>query len=88
MRSLVGAFASNQRAFHHASGRGYRFVADTLLAVDRINPQSASRLVPPLGRWRRFDEARQALMRGELERIVATPGLSKDVLEQAGKSLD
>ena len=87
MRSLVGAFASNQRAFHDPSGRGYRFLADMILAVDKLNPQTAARFVPPLGRWRRFDEARQALMRAELERIVATPGLSKDVMEQASKSL-
>jgi aminopeptidase N len=87
MRSLVGAFASNQRAFHDRSGRGYRFLADMILAVDRLNPQTAARLVPPLGRWRRFDAARQDLIKAELERIVATPGLSKDVFEQASKSL-
>ena len=87
VRALVGAFASNQRAFHDSGGRGYRFLADMILAVDRINPQTAARFVPPLGRWRRFDEARQALIRAELERIVATPGLSKDVFEQASKSL-
>jgi aminopeptidase N len=87
MRSLVGAFAANQRAFHDASGRGYRFLADMILAVDRLNPQTAGRLVPPLGRWRRFDPARQVLIKAELERIVATPGLSKDVFEQASKSL-
>ncbi|MFL6846164.1 MAG: aminopeptidase N [Allosphingosinicella sp.] len=87
MRSLVGAFAANQRAFHHPSGRGYRFVADMILAVDKLNPQNAARLVPPLGRWRRFDPVRQDLMKAELERIVATPGLSKDVFEQASKSL-
>ncbi|HEX8574592.1 MAG TPA: aminopeptidase N [Allosphingosinicella sp.] len=87
MRSLVGAFAANQRAFHDASGRGYRFLADMVLAVDKLNPQNAARLVPPLGRWRRFDELRQDLIKAELERIVATPGLSKDVFEQASKSL-
>jgi aminopeptidase N len=87
MRSLVGAFAANQRAFHDVSGRGYRFLADMILAVDRLNPQTAARLVPPLGRWRRFDAARQDLIKAELERIVATPGLSKDVFEQASKSL-
>ncbi|HEX8222545.1 MAG TPA: aminopeptidase N [Allosphingosinicella sp.] len=87
MRSLVGAFAANQRAFHDPSGRGYRFLADMILAVDRLNPQTAARLVPPLGRWRRFDPARQDLIKAELERIVATPGLSKDVFEQASKSL-
>jgi aminopeptidase N len=87
LRSLVGAFAANQRAFHDGSGRGYRFLADMILAVDRLNPQTAAKLVPPLGRWRRFDEARAALMRAELERILAAPGLSKDVFEQASKSL-
>jgi len=87
-RSLVGAFGVNQRAFHAADGSGYRFLADQLVALDRLNPQNAARLVPPLGRWRRFDPARAALMRAELERIVATPGLSKDLFEQASKSLE
>ena len=87
MRALVGAFAANQRAFHDASGRGYAFLADIILAVDSKNPQTAARLVPPLGRWRRFDERRAGLMRAALQRIVDTPGLSKDVFEQASKSL-
>ena len=54
-----------------------------ILAADKLNPSIAARLVPPLGRWKRFDEARAGLMRAELERIVAAPGLSKDVYEQA-----
>ena len=87
-RALIGAFSVNQRAFHDVSGRGYRFVADQLIALDRLNPQTAAKLVPPLGRWKRFDAARAAKMRAELERIVAAPGLSKDMFEQASKSLD
>ncbi|WP_309662453.1 aminopeptidase N [Sphingomonas sp.] len=87
LRSLAGTFAANQWAFHDASGRGYRFVADMILAADKLNPSTAARLVPPLGRWKRFDAARAALMRAELERIVAAPRLSKDVYEQASKSL-
>ncbi len=86
-RSLIGAFSVNQRAFHAPDGRGYRFVADQLLALDRLNPQTAAKLIPPLGRWQRFEPARAALMKAELERIVATPGLSKDLYEQASKSL-
>ncbi|MFN3433389.1 MAG: aminopeptidase N [Sphingomonas sp.] len=86
-RSLVGAFGANQRAFNAADGSGYRFLADQLIALDRLNPQTAAKLLPPLGRWRRFDAHRSALMRAELERIVATPGLSKDLFEQASKSL-
>jgi aminopeptidase N len=87
LRALVGAFSVNQRAFHDASGRGYRFLGRMILAADRLNPQTAAKLVPPLGRWRRFGEDRAGLMRAELERIVAAPGLSKDVFEQASKSL-
>ena len=84
---MVGSFAMNQWAFHDASGRGYRFLADMIIAADKLNPQTAAKLVPPLGRWRRFRPNRAALMRAELERIVAAPGLSKDVFEQASKSL-
>jgi aminopeptidase N len=86
-RALVGAFSMNQRAFHRAGGAGYRFLADQLIALDRINPQTAAKMLPPLGRWRRFDAKRSDLMRAELERILAVPGLSKDMLEQVGKSL-
>ncbi|MDB5667380.1 MAG: aminopeptidase [Alphaproteobacteria bacterium] len=87
LRSLVGAFAANQRAFHHESGRGYRLLGDMILATDELNPQTAARLVPPLGRWRRFGDPRASSMRAELQRIVDRPGTSKDVFEQASKSL-
>ena len=86
-RALIGSFAMNQWAFHRAGGAGYAFVADMIIAIDKLNPQVAARLVPPFGRWRRFAEDRAALMRGELERILKAPGLSKDVYEQASKSL-
>ena len=68
-------------------GRGYRFLADMIIAADRLNPQAAARLVPPLGRWRRMEPKRSELMRGQLERIADTRGLSRDVYEQATKSL-
>jgi aminopeptidase N len=86
-RALIGSFAMNQWAFHQSGGAGYAFVADMIIAIDKLNPQVAARLVPPLGRWRRFAEDRASLMRAELERILKAPGLSKDVYEQASKSL-
>jgi len=52
-----------------------------------LNPQNAAKMVPPLGRWRRFGENRARMMRAALEHILATPGLSKDVFEQVSKSL-
>ena len=78
---------SRPGADHHPSGRGYRFVADMILEVDKINPQVAARQVPSLGRWRRFEPVRAKLMHRELERVAQAPGLSKDVYEQASKSL-
>ena len=87
-RALIGAFGVNQRAFHTAGGAGYRFLADHLIALDKLNPQTAAKLLPPLGRWRRFDAGRAALMKSELARILATPGLSKDLFEQASRSLN
>jgi aminopeptidase N len=87
VRALIGAFGVNQQQFHRADGKGYRLYADAIIALDPVNAQTAAKLVPPLGRWRRFGEARQALMTAELERILGTPGLSKDVFEQVSKSL-
>ncbi|MHA4838342.1 aminopeptidase N [Sphingopyxis sp. MSC1_008] len=87
VRSLYGALTGNQAAFHQADGAGYRLIADLVIALDPKNPQTSAKMIPPLGRWKRFDEGRQALMKAELERILAQPGLSRDVTEQASKSL-
>lgn len=87
LRSLIGAFGVNQVRFHAIDGAGYRFLADEILTVGKTNPGAAARLSVPLGRWRRFDPVRSGLMRAELERIMASPGLSKDVFEMASKSL-
>jgi aminopeptidase N len=89
LRSLVGGFASaNQARFHDPSGDGYRFLADQILAVDSFNPMTAARLIEPLGGWRRYRPELGELMRAELQRIVDTPGLSKNVFELASRSLD
>jgi len=87
VRSLYMAMAVNPHAFHAADGEGYRMIAELILALDPLNPQTAARFVPPLGRWRRIEPQRAALMRGELERIAAAPKLSPDTYEQVTKSL-
>jgi aminopeptidase N len=89
IRALVGAFSgANQVRFHDAKGEGYRFLADIVIQLDPANPQVAARLVGSLGQWRRFDASRQALMKGELRRVLALPGLSKNTNEIVSKSLD
>ena len=88
VRALVGAFCfNNPTGFHDASGAGYEFLADRVLELDPMNPQVSARLAGALGRWRKYDPARQTLMKAALERIVASPNLSKDVYEIVSKSL-
>jgi aminopeptidase N len=88
VRSLIGAFSqSNPLHFHAANGQGYQFIADQIIALNTLNPQVASRMVVALTSWRRFDEGRQALMKAQLERIITTEAISKDVYEVASKSL-
>ncbi len=88
IRSLIGTFAvRNQVRFHAADGRGYTLLANTILELDRLNPQVAARLSSAFMSWRRFDDDRQALMRSALERIRGTDGLSRDVAELTSKAL-
>jgi aminopeptidase N len=88
VRALVGTFSqANQLRFHDSGGAGYVLLTDEVIALDPINPTTAARLVQPLGSWRRHDQARQALMRRELERVLATPNLSKNTYEMVSKSL-
>lgn len=88
IRALIGAFANqNLVNFHRADGAGYRFLADQVITLNALNPQIASRLLVPLTRWRKYAPERQALMRAELERILASGELSSDVFEVVSKSL-
>ncbi len=88
VRALIGAFAGqNLINFHAADGSGYRFLADLVIELNALNPQIASRQLSPLTRWRKYDSARQALMKAELERILASGPLSSDVYEVVSKSL-
>ncbi len=87
VRALVGVFVhGNPARFHAADGTGYAFLADQVLAIDGFNPMLAARLVQALARWRRFESGRQALMRGQLQRLAAAQ-LSKDLYEVVSKAL-
>ena len=61
--------------------RGYRFVAEQVVALDRINPQIASRLARAFDRWKKYDAGRQAHARAALESIRA----AADAVERRGR---
>ena len=86
-RSVVGALAANAAGFHDPSGASYRLLADWLIRLDPVNPQTAARMSTAFETLRRYDAQRQQLIRGELARIKATPGLSRDLGEMVGRML-
>jgi aminopeptidase N len=88
LRALIGGFCNqNLVQFHAEDGRGYAWLADWILRLDRQNPQIAARLLTPLTRWKRYDPVRRAMMREQLQRMMDTTELSADVYEVVSKSL-
>jgi aminopeptidase N len=87
-RAVMGALAMNQAGFHHASGAGYKLLADWLIKLDPLNPQTTARMCSAFQTWRRYDADRQGMIREELERIAALPGLSRDTSEMVGRILE
>ena len=88
VRALIGSFAMfNTLGFHAEDGSGYRYVADFIMELDGVNAQVAARLVTPLTQWQKYNTVRQRSMCAQLERILVTPDLSKDVYEKVSKSL-
>jgi aminopeptidase N len=82
-----GFFRQNRVAFHDPSGKGYDFLADRLLMIDRMGRSGSHYLMPQINQWRRYDPRRQTLMRTALERVANTPGISKGLLENVSKAL-
>ncbi|MEM8790078.1 MAG: aminopeptidase N [Pseudomonadota bacterium] len=81
-RSVIGVFAmANPTGFHAADGSGYRFVADWLIRLDPVNPQTTARLAGVFETWKRYEAGRQAKMGDEIERILATKDLSRNTTE-------
>ena len=87
VRSLIGVFSKNLKAFHQLNGKGYELLADYVIKLNALNPQIAEGLVHPLCEWKRFDENRQAMMRTQLERILKTDKLSVNLEETVSKAL-
>ena len=87
LRALINIFAgANPAAFHALDGSGYAFIADQVIAIDKRNAQAAAGLARSFTTWRRFDEARQAMVKAQLERVLAEAS-SNDVKEMIEKTL-
>jgi len=86
-RATLGALPMSPAGFHHASGKGYKLLADWLIRLDPLNPQTTARMCSAFETWKRYDDSRQNLIRGQLNRILASPDLSRDTTEMISRIL-
>ena len=87
-RATLGALTMNSAGFHHVSGRGYALLTDWLIRLDPLNPQTAARMCSAFEAWKRYDTDRQDKMIEQLDRILGTPGLSRDTTEMVARMRD
>jgi aminopeptidase N len=87
VRALIGGFAANLTQFNRADGAGYDFVADIVVALDKTNPQVASRLLGSFKSWRMLEPARKRLAQEALSTVARLPNLSRDVADIAERAL-
>ncbi len=87
VRSLIGVFAKNYKHFHLKDGSGYKFIADKIIEIDRINAQMASGLCTAFKVYEKMNIVNKRMMEVELERIISSDTLSKNVYEIVSKIL-
>jgi aminopeptidase N len=87
-RAVMGALAMNHAGFHHEGGAAYALLTDHLLELDALNPQTTARMCSAFQTWKRYDANRQALIRQQLQRLLARDGLSRDTSEMVTRILD
>ena len=80
-RAVLGALAGHHAAFHAADGDGYALLADWLIKLDPLNPQTTARMTGAFQSWKRYDTDRQGKIREQLDRILSQPNLSRDTTE-------
>ncbi|MBF0233989.1 MAG: aminopeptidase N C-terminal domain-containing protein, partial [Desulfamplus sp.] len=89
VRSVLSVLGlSNPVTFHRKDGEGYAFFADRVIELDKINSQIAARMVSIFSRWKKYDTARQEIMKTKLEQMVSLPDLSRDVYEIVSRALE
>src|SRR3546814_6564249 len=86
-RSLIFRFClDNLRAIHTPAG--YAFWADQVLALNAINPEVAARLARAFDNWARFVPGNRDAIQAQLQRILRSEGLSRNVHEIISKALN
>ncbi len=86
--ALGGFTGGNLSGFNAVHGEGYRVVADTVIALNSINPQVGARLATGFRSWQVFEPARREKAKIHMQRILETKDLSRDIFEIVSKTLN
>ncbi|MGB3072179.1 MAG: aminopeptidase N [Ottowia sp.] len=87
-RSVLSNYChGNLAGFHRRDGAGYAFWADSVIELDKLNPQVASRLARAMDQWARLAEPYRSAARAAIERVAARTDLSNDVREVITRTL-
>ena len=87
VRALIGTLGGNLTQFNRADGAGYGLVSETVIALDKANPQVAARLLGAFKSWRMLEPQRRGLAEKALRQVSDSPGLSRDTSDIAGRAL-
>ncbi len=86
--SLLRTFFQNGGPeFHVPDGSGYQLWIDSVLEIDKFNPQVAARLGRSLENWRRYEPKLSSMMYKALSYVSAQNNLSTDLREVIDKAL-
>lgn len=89
VRALIGTFASaNPVQFNRPDGKGYEFVAEMAVEVDRLNPQIAARLLGAFRSYGSLEPKRRKLAEAALKPVAEIAHISRDLREIVERMLD
>lgn len=88
VRAIFGGFQNNNiELFHAKDNSGYKFVADQISLIDKINPQTAARIIIPMTNISKFNKNTKNRIKKYLN-IILKSNPSNDVFEVISKSLN
>jgi len=88
LRSVLAQFANgNPVLFHQQNGEGYRFIAQKIAELDKLNPQIASRLLGAFSRWQRLESGLKQQAQLALQQLNEQ-SLSNDTFETLNRLLN
>ncbi|WP_428526884.1 aminopeptidase N [Roseibium sp.] len=88
VRAVLHSFATgNPTQFSRPDGKGFKLIAESVLEIDKRNPQVASRLLTSFRSWRALEDRRSSLAESALLRVSSSEELSRDCRDIVERTL-